>query len=245
MGFFNRLSRVVRANANAAVSKAENPELILEQALVDMQADLTKLRAAVATAIAAQKRLEQQHADKLADAKVWADRAVTALQSGNEELARQALERKSQNATTAKTLEVTLSSYVTQVETLKRNLSTLEQKIAEAKTKKDMLKARAQAATAQEQLQSVLTGVGTGTDSAMAAFESMETKVLAAESRSAAFGELAGSNLEAQFAALEGSSDVDQELAKLKASLSPALPPAPASEIAPAVLEPADDQNAS
>lgn len=101
----------------------------------------------------------------------------------------------------------------------------LEGKIAEARTKKDMLKARAQAAKAQEQLQSAVSGLGT--DGAMAAFEQMEEKVQVLEARSQAAAELAGADLESQFQALQGGSDVDDELAALKTRLSGA--PAPVS----------------
>jgi phage shock protein A len=103
------------------------------------------------------------------------------------------------------------------VETLKKSLTALEGKIAEAKTKKDMLKARAQAAQAQEQLQSAVSGLGTNTS--MAAFEQMEEKVLAMEARSQAAAELAGADLESQFAALQGSG-VEDELEALKTRLS-------------------------
>ena len=105
-----------------------------------------------------------------------------------------------------------------QVETLKKSLVALEGKIAEAKTKKDMLKARAQAAQAQQQLQSAVGSIGT--DSAMAAFERMEEKVEAMEATGQAAAELAGSDLESQFAALESGNDVDDELAALRNQLA-------------------------
>ena len=91
-----------------------------------------------------------------------------------------------------------------------------------------MLKARAQAAQAQEQLQSAVGNLGT--NSSMAAFEQMEEKVQALEARSQAAAELAGADLESQFAALQGGSDVDDELAALRnrleggAAAEPLLP---------------------
>ena len=103
------------------------------------------------------------------------------------------------------------------METLKKSLVALEGKIAEARTKKDMLKARAQAAQAQQQLQSAVNGIGT--NSAMAAFERMEDKVQSMEASSQAAAELAGADLESQFAALESGSDVDDELASLRQQL--------------------------
>jgi phage shock protein A len=213
MGFFDRLSRLLRANLNDLVSKAEDPAKILDQSLADMQGDLVKLRQAVATAIASQRRLQNQAEQADTQAKAWYQRAETALKKGEEALAREALSRRKTYQDTATALSNQVNSQSGQVETLKKSLTALEAKIAEAKTKKDMLKARAQAAQAQEQIQTAVSNLGT--NNAMAAFEQMEEKVLGLEARSQAAAELAGADLESQFAALEGS-DVDEELADLK-----------------------------
>lgn len=222
MGLFDRIGRVVKANLNDLVSKAEDPEKILEQAILEMQEDLVQLRQGVAQAIASQKRSEQQYNQNQNEANKWDRNARLALQKGDENLARQALERKKTFNETATTLKTSLDQQVSQIDTLKRSLVALESKISEAKTKKDMLKARSSAAKAQEQLQGTLRGVNTS--SAMAAFERMEEKVMMQEARAQAAGELAGSDLESQFAALEAGSDVDDELAALKAQMT--LPPA-------------------
>ena len=227
MGFFDRLGRLVRANANAALSAAEDPAKILDQSVADMQADLVKLRQAVATAIASQKRIQNQADQADAQAKTWYERAELALKKGEEDLAREALGRRKTCQDTATALQGQLQSQCGQVDQLKKSLVQLESKIAEAKTKKDMLKARAQAAQAQEQLQSAVGNLGT--NSAMAAFDQMEEKVQALEARSQAAAELAGADLESQFAALEGAPEVDSELEALKGKLSgaeaaPSLP---------------------
>lgn len=217
MGLFDRVSRLLRANINDAISKAEDPEKILEQAIIDMQEDLVQLRQAVATAIASQKRTQQQQAQAQSEADSWQRRAQLALQKGDENLAREALSRKKVQAETATTLKTQLDQQAATVDTLKRNLIALEGKISEAKTKKDMLKARASAAKANEQLQKTVGNLGTS--SAMGAFERMEEKVLQMEARSQAAAELAGADLESQFAQLESGSDVDDELAAMKAQL--------------------------
>ena len=237
MGFFDRLSRLVRANANAALTRAEDPVKILDQSVADMQADLVKLRQAVATAIASQKRIQNQAEQAESQSRTWYERAELALKKGEEDLAREALSRRKTYQETATALNAQLSSQTTQIDALKKNLMALEGKIAEARTKKDMLKARAQAAQAQEQLQSAVGSLGT--NSAMAAFEQMEEKVQALEARSQAAAELAGADLESQFAALEGAPEVDAELAALKGKLSGAAPTAalPASA-APSAMEP-------
>lgn len=225
MGLFDRVSRVVRANMNDLVSKAEDPEKILEQTLIDMQEDLVQMRQAVASAIASQKRTQQQYNQAQTEANNWQQRAQLALQKGDENLAREALLRKKTNAETATALKGQLDQQTAMVDNLKRNLIALEGKIAEAKTKKDMLKARASAAKANEQLQSTVGRLGTS--SAMAAFERMEEKVLQMEARSQAAAELAGADLDARFAMLESGSDVDDELAAMKAQLlGPSTPQA-------------------
>jgi phage shock protein A len=218
MGLFDRLSRVVRANLNDMVSKAEDPEKILEQAIIDMQEDLVQLRQAVARSIATQKRTEQQYNKNQSEANNWQQRAQLALQKGDENLAREALVRKKTNGDTAAQLKAQLEQQTAQVDTLKRNLIALESKISEAKTKKDMLKSRAAAAKANEQLQNTISSLNTG--GSMAAFERMEEKVLMMEAKSQAAGELAGNDLEQQFAMLESGSDVDDELAAMKAQLT-------------------------
>ncbi|GAB4153097.1 MAG: PspA/IM30 family protein [Cyanobacteria bacterium J069] len=217
MGLFDRVSRVVRANLNSAVSSAEDPEKILDQALIDMQEDLIQMRQAVASAIASQKRMQQQYNQAQTEANNWQQRAQLALQKGDESLAREALNRKKVQLDTSSALKTQLDQQSATVDTLKRNLIALEGKIAEAKTKKDMLKARASAAKANEQLQNTVGKLGTST--AMGAFERMEEKVLQMEARSQAAAELAGTDLEAQFAQLESGTDVDAELEAMKAQL--------------------------
>ncbi|NBO30097.1 MAG: PspA/IM30 family protein [Cyanobacteria bacterium WB6_1B_304] len=217
MGLFDRIGLVIRSNLNDLVSQAEDPEKILEQTVIDMQEDLIQLRQAVATAIASQKRTQQQYNQSQTEANNWQQRAQLAVQKGDDTLAKEALSRKKAQTDIANTLKAQLDQQSTQVDTLKRSLIALEGKISEAKTKKDMLKARASAAKAQEQLQSTVNSIGTS--SAMAAFERMEEKVLQLEARSQAAAELAGADLESQFAQLESGSDVDSELEAMKAQL--------------------------
>ena len=217
MGLFDRVSRVVRSNLNAAVSSAEDPEKILDQAIMDMQEDLVQMRQAVARAIASQKRVQAQADKAQTGATQWQQRAQLALQKGDENLAREALVRKKAQSETASALQAQLSQQSGTVDQLKRQLIALESKISEAKTKKDMLKARASAAKANEQLQR---SVGTlSTSSAMSAFDRMEEKVLQMEASGEAAAELAGADLESQFAQLESGSDVDYELEAMKQSM--------------------------
>ena len=217
MGFFDRLSRLLRANLNQFVSNAEDPSKILEQSVIDMQADLEKLRQAVANAMASQKRLSRQAQQAQEQAQVWYQRAEQAIQKGEEELAKEALIRRKTFQNTSSSLSIQLEGQQGQVEMLKRSLMPLEGKIAEARTKKDMLKARAKAAEAKQQLE---TAVGSlGSNSAMAAFERMEDKVEELEASGKIAEELAGSNLESKFSSLEDNEEIENEFEKLRMSI--------------------------
>ena len=228
MGLLDRLSRLVRANLNAFVSDAEDPIKILDQSVADMQEDLVKLRQAVAIAIASQKRLENQANQAREQIQNWLSRAELALKKGEDDLAREALSRKKTFQETFESLTNQFQSQNGQVEKLKKSLLLLERKIAEARTKKDMLKARAQAAKAQQKIQSAVGDLGG--KSAMAAFERMEDKVEALEASGQAALDLAGEDLESKFAALEGGDDIEKELETLRSQLKSgveaiALPP--------------------
>ncbi len=223
MGIFDRLGRVIRSNVNDIIDKAEDPEKVLEQSIRDMGDDLVKMRQAVAQAIASQKRTEQQFKKNQTEANTWQQRAQLALSKGDEALAREALVRKKTYGETAATLKAQLDGQVGQIESLRRNLTALESKISEAKTKKDMLKARLSAAKANEQLQSTISNINN--NSAMSAFERMEDKVLQMEAVSQSSAELAGMGEESKWAALEGGSEVEDELAMMKAQLSGASEP--------------------
>ena len=219
MGLFDRLWRVIRANINSLVGAAEDPEKILEQAVMDMQEDLVQLRQAVAGAIAAQKRTERQCSQAESTAAEWHQRAQLALQKGEENLAREALTRKKSYQETATAMKASLGQQNAVVTQLKDNMRALESKISEAKSKKDMYIARARSAQASERLQEMMGNLNTG--SALSAFERMEEKVMQLESRSEAIAELGTNDLEKKFLSLEGAEDVDTELAAMKAQMLP------------------------
>jgi len=142
------------------------------------------------------------------------------LSKGQEDLARQALQRKKSAADAAAALKPQVDQQKSQVDTLKKSLIALESKISEAKTKKEMLGARMKAAKANQQLQDQVGNLNS--NSAMGAFERMEEKVMEMEASGQAAAELAGGGggIEDQFAQLESGSDVDDELAAMKAQLS-------------------------
>jgi phage shock protein A len=220
MGLLDRAWRLIRANFSDAVSRAEDPEKVLEQALADMQANLIQLRQSVAQAIATQKRTERQSSQAKATAQEWYNRAELAMQKGEEDLARQALTRRQSYLESAQTMDAQLAQQQDVVAKLKQNMRKLETKIAEAKTKKDLYIARARSAEASQRIQVMLDQTG---DSGMAAFSRMEERVLELEAQTEALEELnQGDPLERRFAALEQSSQhaVDDELTAMRQRLT-------------------------
>lgn len=219
MGLLDRIWRLIRANLSGLVSQAEDPERILNQAVQDMQENLIQLRQSVAQAIATQKRTERQHENAQSQAKEWYNRAQLALQKGDETMAREALTRRQTYLNSAQTMATQIEQQQGVVAQLKENMRTLEGKLAEAKTKKDMYIARARSAEASQRIQEMIGQVGTG--SAMAAFERMEDTVNQMEAQADAIAELnAGDSLEKRFAALEGSPDtIDAELARMRTQM--------------------------
>ncbi len=217
MGLFDRIMRVIRANLNSVVTQAEDPEKILEQAVLDMQEDLIQLRQAVAQAIATQKRTERQCSQAQSTADEWYRRAQLALQKGEDDLAREALTRRKTYQETATTLGEQLGHQSVIVTKLKQNMLALESKISEARTRKDLYVARARSAKASQQINEMVGRLGTGTT----AFERMEEKVLQLEAQSEAMTELQGDELTKRFAALESGESVEDELAAMKAQMLP------------------------
>ncbi len=217
MGLIDRILRVFRANLNALTSQAEDPEKILEQTVADMQEDLVKLRQAVASAIATQKRTERQAHQAQSTAEEWYRRAQLALQQGNEALAREALTKRKSYQDTATAIKTAMKQHNTVVVRLKKDMQTLESKISEAKTKKDMYIARARSAQASQKINEVLGGINTS--NSLSAFEWMEEKVLQLEAQSEAIAELGTDDLQKKFTSLESSKNIDVELAAMKAQI--------------------------
>ncbi|MBV8885239.1 MAG: PspA/IM30 family protein [Chroococcidiopsidaceae cyanobacterium CP_BM_RX_35] len=232
MGLIDRILRIIRSNTSSLVNQAEDPEKILEQAVTDMQENLVQLRQAVASAIASQKRTERQANQAQTTAEEWYRRAQLALQQNNDALAREALTKRKSYQETATAMQAQLEQQNTVVVRLKQDMRTLESKIAEARTKKDLFIARARSAQATQKLNEMLGGFDT--KNSLSAFERMEEKVLQLEAQSQAIAELGTDDLQKQFAALESSSDVDAELASMKAQMLPsAKEPAQLPELGP------------
>lgn len=222
MGILSRMKAVFKSEVNAALEKVEDAEKMLNQTVLDMQQQLAKAKQQVAVAIADEKRLARQCREHQAQVESWMDKAKLAVQKGNDELAKAALERKTEYESLAGEYKTQWDAQKASVEKLKMSLRDLERKIDEARRQKDLLIARNKRAKAQKQIHQTMAGMATNAG-AFDTFDRMKRKVEDEEARAEAAEEIATGSEEAtldrQFADLE-KAGVDDELAKLKAQLS-------------------------
>ncbi len=208
MGIFDRLKTVISSNINALISKAENPEKMLNQMIIDMNEQLIESKKAVAMAIADEKKLEREMMENKAKAEEWEKKPMLAVRAGRDDLAKEALLRKQEFEGYSVQLAQQWEAQKQSVEKLKEALRQLQTKIEEANRKKNILIARAKRAEAQERINQTMSSLA-GNKSAFETFERMERKVDEIEARAEAMKELedasSGASLEKQFAQLESS----------------------------------------
>jgi len=133
MGIFDRLKTVISSNMNDMIAKAENPEKMLNQMVLDMNEQLIESKKAVAMAIADEKRLKDQAESEYKAAQDWEQKAMLAIKEGRDDLAKQALVRQSEHFAHGQQLETTWQSHQAETEKLKNSLRDLNDKIEEAK----------------------------------------------------------------------------------------------------------------
>lgn len=221
MGLFDRLSTLIRSNINDLISRAENPEKMLNQLIADMKGQLAKAKQQVASAIADEKKLQADAEAMKKQAEDWERRAMLAVQEGRDDLAKQALLRYNEAMQGAQQLHETWVKHKAETENLKASLRSLNDKIEEAKRKKNILIARARRAEAQQRIQETMSGMSD--KSAFESFERMTEKIEQQERKAIAAAELQsefeGDTLMQQFQALEYKGSADQQLLELKAKM--------------------------
>jgi len=221
MGIFDRFSTLLRSNINDLISRAENPEKMLNQLIADMKGQLAKAKQQVASAIADEKKLQADAEAMKKQAEDWERRAMLAVQEGRDDLAKQALMRFNEAMQGAQQLHETWVKHKAETESLKGSLRQLNDKIEEAKRKKNILIARARRAEAQQRIQETMSGMSD--KSAFESFERMTEKIENQERKAIAAAELQnefeGDNLLQPFQALEYKGAPDQQLLELKAKM--------------------------
>jgi len=221
MGIFDRLATLLKSNINDLISKAENPEKMLDQIVTDMRNQLAKAKQQVAAAIADEKRLKDQAEAEYKAAADWENKAMLAVKEGRDDLAKQALVRQAEHEEHGRTLETTWQAHQLETEKLKNSLRDLNDKIEEAKRKKNLLLARQRRAQAQQKISETMSSMSE--KSAFEAFARMEEKITSNERMIKASNEIdeefSGDRLAHDFKRLEktaGSANADQQLAALK-----------------------------
>jgi phage shock protein A len=226
MAILDRISLVIRSNINFLINKAEDPEKMLNQMLIQMREQLNEAKREVAVAIADEKRLGVQLEAELDQVREWERKAMLAVEKGDDGLAREALRRKGEHERLAMDYKQQWDAQKASAETLKNALRGLSEKIEEAGRKKNLLIARQKRAEAQKHIHEVMSGLSD--TSAFETFNRMTAKVDQLEAQATAAAEisqdLSGDALEQRFKALEGSTDVDDELKALKAKVQKQLP---------------------
>lgn len=218
MALLERVATLVRANLNDLIDKAEDPEKMIKQIILDMQNQLLQVKTQVAISIADQHLLEKKQKENDNAASEWVRKAELAVDKKQDDLARVALERSISYKELAESFAQQVSDQKAQVDNLKTALSKLDQKLAEAQNKCDMLIAQHRRARALGKASDARSNM---VDTSKAAgFDRMKRRVAHDEAVSEAKAELAGDTVDDRFAALEKEDAIEKLLAEIKSRRS-------------------------
>jgi phage shock protein A len=215
MALLERVSTLVRANINDMIDKAEDPEKMIKQVILDMQNQLLQVKTQVAIAIADQHLLEKKQKENEEKTTEWMRKAELAVSKKEDDLARAALHRVESYREMTGGFTQQVADQKAQVENLKTALRKLEQKLEEARAKADVLIAQHRRARAVGKAQDARTAINGNAKSA--AFDRMKHKVAHNEAVSQAKSELGADDIEDRFTAIEKSDRIEQLLAEMKA----------------------------
>lgn len=232
MGFFSRLAQLLKSNLNDLINRSEDPEKMLHQVIIDMGEQLIEAKKQVAVAIADEKRLQKQYAAEATKGAEWEQKAMLAVRSSDDELAKEALLRKKEHDAIAVQYHEQWQKQKQMADQLKTALRALNNKIGEAKRKKNVLVARKRRAEAMKSIQDTMSGLSD--TSAFETFDRMSAKIDQMEAEVEAGAEVAeeysGDLLKQKFSHLEATAGADAELEDLKRKMgllpseSPAVP---------------------
>ncbi|HEY1754992.1 MAG TPA: PspA/IM30 family protein [Bryobacteraceae bacterium] len=214
MALLERVSTLVRANLNDLIDQAENPEKMIKQVILDMQNQLLQVKTQAAIAMADQHVLERRHKETVEQESEWMRKADLAVGKQQDALARAALERALSSKQMAAAFAQQVADQKVEVENLRTALDKLEQKLAEAESKSEML--IAQHRRAQVLARSSEARINMGDRGKLATFDRMKAKVRRAEAIGQAKSEMASDDVEDKLATLEKDDQVEQLLAELK-----------------------------
>ena len=214
MALLERVSTLVRANLNDLIDQAENPEKMIKQVILDMQNQLLQVKTQVAIAIADQHLLEKKKQENDEKVTEWMRKAELAVDKKQDDLARAALLRVESYREMSAGFQQQVDDQKAQVDNLKAALRKLEQKMAEANTKADLLIAQHRRARAASRAGDAHSGLNANSRSST--FDRMKRKVAHEEATGQAKAELLADDVEDRLAALEKEDKIEQLLAELK-----------------------------
>ena len=214
MSILTRIATLVSANINAMIDAAEDPEKMVTEYLRQMRAELSEARAATAMAMADETRLRSQHERFKGEADEWTRKAEMAVQRDQDDLAREALLRRSNAQKLVDSYYAQWDSQHDQVQDLREALAKLEAKISEAETKRELIIAKNRRAATQEAITSAMQSIqGTTADESLGRMEAQVDERLA---RAEAMAQLTSQDLDTRFSDLESEQQVESDLADLK-----------------------------
>ena len=214
MGLLERVSTLIRANINDMVDRAEDPDKMIKQVILDMENQYIQVKTQVAVSIADQYMLEKKWRENEDSGKGWMRKAETAVDKSQDDLARAALDRFQTSQRLAQSYREQVDDQKMQVETLKGALVKLEQKLDEAKSKRDLLLARHRRSIAlgkAARAQAIL-----GDNSKSATFERLKDRVNHSEAVATAEVELLTDDVGEKLNRLDRDAEVDRLLVDLK-----------------------------
>lgn len=216
MALLDRVSRLVRANLNDLVDKAENPEKLLKQLLLDMENQRMQVKTQVAIAIAHWHVLDKKKSENAAAHADWVRKAEIALSKGDEGLARTALERSIPFESAVRNFSEQLQDQSQQVESLKTALGQLESKLAESRSQAEILIARYRRARNAQRA----AGAASSADPSDGTFARMNAQVAEAEGRAFASQTLLNSDEALRLEEMDKTDKIERLLANLRARIA-------------------------
>jgi phage shock protein A len=221
MAIFERIADILKANINDMIDKAEDPEKMVKQLILEMEQEVDEATLSLGQAMGSQKIAARELANAEAISADWNDKAKLALSSGNEELARKALDAKVGVDAQVKQLQDSYDSITEQVNNLKDQVQGMRVKLDEARARQNVLIARSKMADATA---SIATSINSDSvDSAFAKLDRLERRVTEKEATAEAFAEVNGTagtgNVKGELEEMQRTAAVDEELARLKKEL--------------------------
>ena len=219
MALMERVTTLLRANLNDLISKAEDPEKMLKQLVLDMENQLLQVKTQVAISMADQHLLQKKQKAQEDKAAEWMRKAELAVGKGQDDLARSALERYQSFTKLAEGYTRQVADQRLQVDTLRNALDKLDQKLSEAHAKCDLLLAQHRRARALSKTSDAQLAVGDRSN--VASFDRMRQKVMRSEAVSQAKAELVADDVDRRFDVLEKEDEIGRLLDELKARRTP------------------------